>query len=66
MKFASYTNLRIQEEKVNCFYFKKNEEITLLDIYEETVKNNSSEKNLLPDKKILDESFKKVHIIFKI
>lgn len=59
LKFASYTNLRIQEEKVNCFYFKKNEEITLLDIYEETVKNNSSEKNLLPDKKILDESFKK-------
>lgn len=59
LKFNKYSNVRIQQEKVNCFYFKRDEEITLLDVYEETIRENSSEANLLPDTDILKKSFTK-------
>lgn len=59
LKFNKYSNVRIQQEKVNCFYFKRDEEITLLDVYEETIRENSSEANLLPDTDILEKSFTK-------
>lgn len=57
LKFSSYSNIRIQKDKVNCFLFPKNQKTILLDIYAETIHLNSSETNLLPDIDVLTASF---------
>ena len=57
LKFSGYSNVRIQKDKVNCFFFPKNQKTILLDIYAETIHMNSSESNLLPDIDILSSSF---------
>lgn len=57
LKFSNYGNIRIQKDKVNCFFFPKNQKTILLDIYAETIHMNSSEANLLPDTDVLNSSF---------
>lgn len=57
LKFLGYSNIRIQKDKVNCFFFPKNQKTILLDIYAETIRMNSSESNLLPDTDVLRSSF---------
>ncbi len=57
LKFSGYSNIRIQRDKVNCFYFPRNQKTILLDIYAETIHMNSSETNLLPDTTVLNSSF---------
>ena len=57
LKFSGYSNVRIQKDKVNCFFFPKNQKTILLDIYAETIHMNSSESNLLPDTDVLSSSF---------
>lgn len=57
LKFLGYSNIRIQKDKVNCFFFPKSQKTILLDIYAETIRKNSSERNLLPDTDVLSSSF---------
>ena len=57
LKFYGYSNIRIQKDKVNCFFFTQNQKTILLDIYAETIHMNSSEANLLPDTDVLSSSF---------
>lgn len=57
LKFYGYSNIRIQKDKVNCFFFPQNQKTILLDIYAETIHMNSSEANLLPDTDVLSSSF---------
>ncbi len=57
LSFAKFTNIKIQKEKVNCFYFPKNEKNILFDIYSQAIEMNSSEANLLPDINVIDSSF---------
>lgn len=57
LRFSGYSNIRIQKDKVNCFFFPKNQKTILLDIYAETIHMNSSESNLLPDTDVLSSSF---------
>lgn len=57
LKFSGYSNIRIQKDKVNCFFFPENQKTILLDIYAETIHMNSSEANLLPDTEVLSSSF---------
>ena len=60
LKLVGYNNLRIQQEKINCFYFQKNSTPIFLKIYEKTLQMNSSESNLLPDIDILKSSFEEI------
>ena len=55
--FEGYENIRIQQEKINCFCFPKNKKAVILDIYREVIGKNSSEANLLPEEDILKISF---------
>lgn len=57
LKFSDYKNIKIQKNKINCFFFPQNEKTILLDIYAETIHMNSSEANLLPDTEVLSSSF---------
>ena len=57
LKFYGYSNIRIQKDKINCFFFPQNQKTILLDIYSETIQMNSSEANLLPDTDVLSSSF---------
>lgn len=57
LKFSNYNNIRIQKDKVNCFFFPKDQKNILFDIYSETIHMNSSEANLLPDTDVLSSSF---------
>lgn len=57
LKFYGYSNIRIQKDKINCFFFPQNQKTILLDIYAETIAMNSSEANLLPDTDVLSSSF---------
>lgn len=57
LKFYGYSNIRIQKDKVNCFFFPQNQKTILLDIYAETIHMNSSEANLLPDTDVLSSYF---------
>ena len=57
LKFFGYSNIHIQKDKVNCFFFPQNQKTILLDIYAETIHINSSEANLLPDIDVLNSSF---------
>ena len=50
-------NIRIQREKINCFFFFKEHRAILLDVYKQVIDMNSSEANLLPDLNVLDVSF---------
>lgn len=56
-RIIAYLNLRLQKEKVNCFFFKQDIPNVLLKIYEEKIRVNSSEANLLPDVEIIEKSF---------
>jgi len=58
-RFVRYPNIKIQKEKVNCFFFEKNTKDILVEIYYEQIKANSSEAKLLPDMELLNESFNK-------
>lgn len=49
--------LKLQSEKINCFYFEKGKDNVLVDVYYKQIKKNSSEVNLLPDVDLLNESF---------
>lgn len=49
--------LKLQSEKINCFYFEKGKDNVLIDVYYKQIKKNSSEANLLPDVDLLSESF---------
>jgi len=55
--FTDYKNLYIQKEKINCISFFKNKKHNFLAIYDNVIKKNSSEWNLLPDIDILNSSF---------
>ncbi|WP_270206175.1 reverse transcriptase domain-containing protein, partial [Clostridium butyricum] len=56
-KFLQYKNVRIQKEKVNCFYFEKGVKDILVEIYDKSIRTNSSEANMLPDIDLLNKSF---------
>jgi hypothetical protein len=56
-KLVSHPNLKLQSEKINCFFFKLGTPNILLEIYEDKIRGNSSEANLLPDVDILNHSF---------
>ncbi|SEV83135.1 reverse transcriptase domain-containing protein [[Clostridium] fimetarium] len=55
--FFAEPSVKLQGEKVNCFYFEKGKENILLDVYCKKIKKNSSEANLLPDIDVLRDSF---------
>lgn len=55
--FTLHSNLRLQAEKINCFFFGENQKDIILEIYDEQIRVNSSEVNLLPDAGLLDENF---------
>lgn len=56
-EFISRSTLKLQKEKINCFYFEKGKDNILMDVYYKQIKKNSSEVNLLPDVDVLSESF---------
>jgi len=56
-EFFTEPSVKLQGEKVNCFYFEKGKENVLLDVYCKKIKKNSSEANLLPDIDVLSDSF---------
>lgn len=57
LSFYNYKNLKIQKDKINVFFFQKNQKDILLDVYDKKIRINSSEANLLPDIGILNKSF---------
>ena len=57
LKFLNYSNVKIQRDKVNCFFFPKDQKNIMLDLYEEVINANTSETNLLPDTDVLNLSF---------
>jgi hypothetical protein len=66
-RIIAYPNLRLQKEKVNCFFFKQDIPNVLLKIYEEKIRVNSSEANLLPDVEIIEKSFNNgAYAFFKV
>ncbi len=56
-KLVLHPNLKLQSEKINCFFFKLGSPNILLETYEDKIRVNSSEANLLPDVDILNHSF---------
>lgn len=52
-----YPNIKIQNEKINCFFFKRNTDDIFIKIYNDKIRANTSEANLLPDMDLLNESF---------
>lgn len=56
-EFVLRPTLKLQSEKINCFYFDKGRDNVLIDVYYKQIKKNSSEANLLPDVDLLSESF---------
>lgn len=63
-EFLKDSSIRLQEEKVNCFFFEKGKDNILIDVYYKNIKKNSSEANLLPDMDVLNESFNNVAYSF--
>lgn len=59
-EFLKDSSIKLQGEKVNCFYFEKGKDNILIDVYYKNIKKNSSEANLLPDMDVLNESFNNV------
>lgn len=59
-EFLKDSSIRLQGEKINCFYFEKGKDNILIDVYYKNIKKNSSEANLLPDIDVLNESFNNV------
>ena len=59
-EFLNDPSIRLQGEKVNCFFFEKGKDNILIDVYYKNIKRNSSEANLLPDMDVLNESFNNV------
>lgn len=59
-EFLMDSSIKLQGEKVNCFYFEKGKDNILIDVYYKNIKKNSSEANLLPDIDVLNESFNNV------
>ncbi len=57
IKLVDYPNIKIQQEKINCFLFKNSNKDILIDVYEKQIRVISSEANLLPDIDLLKESF---------
>ncbi|SFH59797.1 Predicted amidohydrolase [Lachnospiraceae bacterium NLAE-zl-G231] len=55
--FRENPNIKLQLEKVNCFYFEAGKENVLIDVYSEIIRKASSEANLLPDIELLRRSF---------
>lgn len=56
-EFTLRPTLKLQSEKINCFYFERGKDNVLVDVYYKQIKKNSSEANLLPDVDLLSESF---------
>lgn len=56
-EFILDSAIKLQDEKINCFYFEKGKDNILIDIYYNNIKRSSSEANLLPDIDVLNESF---------
>lgn len=56
-KLVLYPTIKLQFQKINCFFFKKGTPNILLNIYKEQIQLNSSEANLLPDIDVLNTSF---------
>lgn len=52
-EFLNDPSIRLQGEKVNCFFFEKGKNNILIDVYYKNIKRNSSEANLLPDMDVL-------------
>lgn len=57
IKFVGYNNIKIQAEKINCFYFNKGNKNIFIEVFKEAIAMNSSENNLLPDIGMLNKSF---------
>ena len=58
LKFIVYPNLKLQKDKINFLFFEKSmKDNILLEIYNNQIRVNSSEANLLPDMELLNESF---------
>lgn len=55
--FFDRRTIKLQREKINCFYFEKGKENILIDVYNQTIRKASSEANLLPDIDLLSQSF---------
>lgn len=57
LRFVLHPNLRLQKEKISCFFFGKDKKDLILEIYNEQIRVNSSEINLLPDVGFFKEKF---------
>lgn len=56
-KLILHPTIKLQFQKINCFFFRKGTENVLLNIYKEQIRSNSSEANFLPDIDVLNTSF---------
>lgn len=56
-KLILHPTVKLQSQKIDCFFFKKGTPNVLLNIYKEQIRVNSSEANLLPDIDVLNTSF---------
>lgn len=56
-KLTLHPTIKLQSQKIDCFFFKKGTPNVLLNIYKEQIQSNSSEINLLPDIDVLNNSF---------
>lgn len=59
-EFVLDSSIKLQDEKINCFYFEKGKDNILIDVYYKNIQRNSSEANLLPDIDVLNETFTNV------
>lgn len=56
-KLILHPTIKLQSQKIDCFFFKKGIPNILVNIYKEQIQTNSSEANLLPDIDVLNTSF---------
>lgn len=56
-KLILHPTIKLQSQKIDCFFFKKGIPNILLNIYKDQIQSNSSEANLLPDIDVLNTSF---------
>ena len=58
-KLILHPTIKLQSQKINCFFFQKGASNILLNTYKEQIQSSSSEANLLPDIDVLNTSFGK-------
>jgi predicted amidohydrolase len=55
--FNGFPNLKVQQDKINCFFFDKSQQNILYDVYKKNILISPSEPNLLPDSDLLSKGF---------